>query len=48
VSELGEGGEVRSSADFIGRRRWGEKRNDGHGLKAPLMERGSNGEEKRC
>jgi hypothetical protein len=42
-SELGEGGEERSSADFIGRRRWGEKRNGGHGLKAPLMERGSNG-----
>lgn len=42
--ELGEGEEERSSADFIGRGRWGEKRNGGHGLKTPLMEGGSNGE----
>jgi hypothetical protein len=41
--ELKEGGEERSSADFIGRERWGEKRNVGHDLKAPMMKRGSNG-----
>jgi hypothetical protein len=36
------------SAGFIegrrqGKRHWAEKRNDDHGLKAPLMEGGSNG-----
>jgi hypothetical protein len=35
--------EERSSADFIGRGRWGEKRNGGHGLKTTLMEGESNG-----
>jgi hypothetical protein len=36
----------RARRPFYRRGRWGEKRNGGHGFKAPLMEGESNGEEK--